>query len=148
MSDEYGHDEFDAVDEETGEVGPTEASLATAQQAEEEGPQLVFQNVDEWVNGFLIPHFRRSPKMRWDPRWWEYAEVVSRLTALWRAWEQMRLEGMTGMATYWLNIFDPMMAEITSPDGPFWKIDKYADAAKRELPDAWASERPPAAFFL
>ena len=142
MSDEYGGDEFEPH---TSEQQPTEASLVTAAQAEP--PQLVFQNVNEWVHGFLLPHYKRSPKMRWDPRWFEYTEVVSRLTALWRAWEAMRLEGMTGMATYWLNFFDPMMAEITAPDGPFWRLDQYGDSKERELPDSWQAEQPPAEFF-
>jgi len=142
MSDEYGADEFDAH---TGEQRPTEASQVAAAQAE--APQLVFQNVHEWVVGFLLPHYRRSPKMRWDPRWFEYTEVVSRLTSLWRAWEALRLEGMTGMATYWLQFHDPMMAEITADDGPFWKVDQYGDDKKRDLPDQWHADRPPAEFF-
>ncbi|OLT46166.1 DUF4913 domain-containing protein [Cellulosimicrobium sp. CUA-896] len=44
-------------------------------------------NVDVWVREWLLPHFKRNPKaFRWDPRGWEYTEVVAHLERLWRSW--------------------------------------------------------------
>ncbi|WP_370460793.1 DUF4913 domain-containing protein [Pseudarthrobacter sp. GA104] len=37
----------------------------------------------------------------WCPRWWNRPEAISRLEALWRAWEHLRLDGATGMTVWW-----------------------------------------------
>jgi hypothetical protein len=113
---------------------------------EDLGPAEVetyFPDVYAWVEHWLLPHWKRDPSTaRWDPRWWEYTEVLSRFEALWRAWEFLRLEGATGMAVFFRDYLDTAMPIITAADGPFWRVERVQ--ATRHLPDRWASEPPPA----
>ena len=51
--------------------------------------------------------------------WWRSAEAISRLDALWRAWENLRLDGTTGMSVWWRDHADHHMAILMDPDGPF-----------------------------
>lgn len=113
---------------------------------ESEPVATFYPNVDVWVREWLLPHFKRNPKsFRWDPRWWEYTEVVARLEALWRSWEFLRGEGMTGMSVFFRDYLGPEMREITAPDGPFWRL---SDVQDRQLPDTWPVEVPPPGLFL
>lgn len=85
---------------------------------------LAFPNVAEWVQHVLLPQYARpttSSDIRWCPYWWEHAEAMVRLEATWRAWEHLRHEGATGPAVWWRDFGDPMLREITSPVGPFFK---------------------------
>ena len=107
--------------------------------------QPLFNNAGEWVEQWALPHWRRNIKnYQWDPRWWEYAEALTLLESLWRAWEQMRLEGLTGMAVYMRDYFYPLMRELTAADGVFWKVN---DVHERELPERWPSEPVPEGMF-
>lgn len=104
-----------------------------------------YPNVAEWVEHWLLPHYKRDLSgRRWDSRWWEYTEVIARLEALWQAWEYQRTDGMTGPAVFFRDYLDPAMRELTAPDGPFWKI---SDVKDRALPEQWPLERPPAGLF-
>ena len=43
------------------------------QEADEadEAPELFYANVEEWVQGWFLPHFRRNPNsLKWRPDWW------------------------------------------------------------------------------
>ncbi len=112
---------------------------------EDAEPTTFYPNVAEWVQEWLLPHYKRNPKaFRWDPRWWEYTEVVARLEALWQSWEFLRNEGMTGMTVFFRDYFGPEMRELTAPDGPFWRLSEVED---RQLPDRWLAETPPAGLF-
>ena len=64
----------------------------------------VYGGVEEWVTGQFLPQFRRplGGEYRWCRQWWQHAEAITRLTALWHSWEALRLEPGTGMAT-WLR---------------------------------------------
>ena len=82
--------------------------------------------------------------MRWDPDWFENVEALDRLEALWRAWEHYRLEGMTGMAVFWNDQFDPTMRELTDPDhGVFWYVEEYAETCTAKKPSTMVSHTPP-----
>lgn len=64
-------------------VEATEPVPATADEetAEDETPTLAYPNAGAWVNGWLLPHYRRElggSKRRWDPNWWHYEEVGGR----------------------------------------------------------------------
>jgi hypothetical protein len=56
---------------------------------------------------------------RWfgAPVWWGHPEAVARLTALWRAWEVLRLDPATGMSNWWTLHFDPHMPYCSMPSG-------------------------------
>lgn len=92
----------------------------------------VFPNVEAWVVGYLAPHIRRrlGGSATWCPWWWKHAEAISRLTAMWSAWEYLRLQGALGMSTWWLHHADPHLAVLMSRDnGPFasCKPDRHTE---------------------
>ena len=40
--------------------------------------ETYYPNVYMWVEHWLLPHWKRDvTQARWDPRWWEYTEVVT-----------------------------------------------------------------------
>jgi hypothetical protein len=70
----------------------------------------------------LCPNLEREIKrtFEWCPQWWDHPEAVQRIEALWRAWEVLRLDGGTGMSTWWVDHADPQLALLCNPDiGPF-----------------------------
>lgn len=148
----------DRVDQAQGEVdtlraGAIEAdneSYATTvtddleQAAADEHPML-YDNSAEWLQGYLLPMWRRGPEAKWCRKWWLHAEAYSRIEALWRAWEALRYEGPLGIATWFLNYCDPLMRELTSPSGPFRKCHPLT-GEHDELP-AWTVEPPPPGIF-
>jgi hypothetical protein len=72
----------------------------------------VYPTVETWVTEWFAPMIRR-PRIkgwRWCPQWWQHAEAVARLEALWRSWESMRLDGTTGMSVWWRDHCDPHLA--------------------------------------
>jgi hypothetical protein len=51
----------------------------------------LYPNVADWLHHYLLPNYRRRLlHTRWCRRWWEHAEAISRLEAIWQAWEAMR----------------------------------------------------------
>lgn len=110
------------------------------------GPRLCFGSVDEFVREFLAPTYRRKihpqGQLRWSARWWESAEAVSRLDALWRAFERCRVDPAFGMSTWWRDHADPTMTVLMSDHGPF---ADSRDTTKGNAP--LPSEPPPAGMF-
>ncbi|THG29288.1 DUF4913 domain-containing protein [Naasia lichenicola] len=103
------------------DVEPTDqAEAATA-------GQMVFASVDDFVAERLRYMYARRvgpqnvAQHRWAADWWNYPEAVSRLEALWRSWEHLRLDGPLGMSTWWRDHADYHMAVLLSPEGPFAK---------------------------
>ncbi len=124
---------------------PEEQSESAAQPA---APvlELAFQNVYEFVDEWLLPRYRRKPDLKWDPRWFENLEALDRLEALWRSFEYMRYQGMTGMQVFWNDYLGPTMRELTAQDGVFWYVSQYDEGGKK--PDQFTSERPPAEVLV
>jgi hypothetical protein len=115
---------------------PREAPEATSVPAAAEVIEPVYPDVYGWVEGWLLPHWRRK-KQFWEETWWEIPEVLSRFEALWRAWEALRLAGPLGMSVFWRDHLETHMKSITAPDGPFWQyrsIDKT-----NVVPPTWPS---------
>ena len=76
------------------------ASPEDHEAAEPAPPELYYGSVDEFVRELLIKTYRRRIDGRgsgrvWSAEWWRSAEAISRLDALWRAWENLRLDGDT-----------------------------------------------------
>lgn len=98
------------------------AEGADAARSEDE-PELYFGSVDEFVREIIVPMYRRKVgargSRRWSAQWWRNAEAISRLDALWRAWESLRLDGATGISTWWRDHADYHMNVLFDPDGPF-----------------------------
>src|SRR5688500_16673945 len=72
-------------------AAPVEAAAGDSDE-----PELFYPNVAEFVSGKLATSYRRQLNVQggvtWCPQWWKHAEAISRLEALWRAWEFLRLD--------------------------------------------------------
>ncbi len=83
--------------------------------------ELAYPNSAQWLERYLLPNYVRRPvENRWCPTWWEHAEALTRIEALWRSWEALRWDGPTGMAVWWRDYCDPHMRVLLSADGPFF----------------------------
>jgi len=105
-------------------------------------PDLFYGSVDEFVREYLIKIYRRpvgaQNGSKWAARYWEYPEALSRLDALWRAWEHLRLDPATGMSAWWRDHADHHMPVLLSPSGPFAASDdqnKRGEPLPYEAPD-------------
>ena len=101
----------------------TPASPATG--TEPDVPLPAFESVEDWIDSYFLPMFRLplGGQYRWCAQWWAHTEAVSRLTALWRAWEAMRLEPATGISDWYSAHFGHHLPILTGPDGPFCQCD-------------------------
>jgi hypothetical protein len=100
---------------------------------EEPAPTLFYATLEDFVREQLAPMYRRaldSPSRTWCPQWWKHAEAISRLEALWRAWEHLRLDPATGMSVWFRDHADHHMAVLLDSDGPF----KRCSAGKGHKP--------------
>ena len=101
----------------------TRAAVAGLLAAPPAPPQLYYRSVDEFVRALIIPVFRRNvgprAENRWSAGWWESAEAIMRLEAMWRAWEALRNDPATGISHWLRDHADHHMAVLLSPTGPF-----------------------------
>lgn len=111
------------------------------------GPELYFANVGEFVGQWLRFVYRREVskggEWRWSARWWQSEEAISRLDALWRAWEHLRLDPALGLSVWWRDHADHHMRVLMGADGPF----RFSglDLPERGMP--LPHEDPPAGLF-
>lgn len=115
---------------------------------DEDGPTLYYGNVDEFVREFVCPIFRRNvgeegrADYRWSARWWESAEAIARLEAMWRAWEHLRMDAATGTSVWLRDHADHHLGVLMSPTGP-WALSKDHSEPGEPLP----YEAPPEGLF-
>lgn len=125
-----------------------ESATSPNNQSNAEPPRLFFTNLDAFVRNFVRLVFRRGvgeagrAEYRWAARWWESAEAIIRLEAMWRSWEQARLDPTTGISTWLRDHADYHMAVLTSTNGPF---AQSKDTASYDEPLPY--EAPPADLF-
>ncbi|RSS97869.1 DUF4913 domain-containing protein [Streptomyces sp. WAC02707] len=90
---------------------------------EPQGNTPVFQNLEQFVTERLAPvllHPSEESGQIWCPRWWDHADAVSRLQAIWHTWEVLRWEPGTGMSHWHLHHLDPQWRALLDPvHGPF-----------------------------
>ena len=90
---------------------------------EQQQQPMIYSSVVEFVENYLSLVYRRQvtdlSDTVWCPEWWQHAEAVARLDALWRAWEHYRLAGRTGLSVWFLDHADPHMSKLFDPKGPF-----------------------------
>ncbi len=126
-------------------VAPADDAPAPADAAAE--PTLFFGSVDEFVRERLRYTYSRrvGPQgpNRWAAEWWRYPEAISRLDALWRSWEALRLEPTFGMSVWWRDHADHHMRMLMSPGGPF-ADSRDTNAQGEPLPYT----APPAGMFV
>lgn len=100
------------------------AEGGSAPQAAEDEPSTYFGSADEFMRHWLSTMYSREVGGRgsgrvWRSDWWNVPEALSRIDALWRAWEFLRLEGPTGISVWWRDHADHHMAVLMDPEGPF-----------------------------
>lgn len=116
------------------------AAAASGDSETPAAPEPEFRSVYEFVETHLVLLYARKVKSkqdrRWCPRWFEHPEAVSRLEALWRAYESLRLDPATGMSVWWRDHADHHMRALFAPDGAFegCSADRGHDRAPEPLP--------------
>ena len=127
---------------------PDGAADETSQPDDAGSPQPVYGSVQEWVTSHFLPMFRRplGGEFRWCAQWWQHAEAITRLTALWHTWEALRLQPGTGMATWLRDHLDHQLPILLGRSGPFAQcsedehIDPRIAPAEPPLPGWWDTE--------
>lgn len=94
------------------------------EQPQPKPPENFYKTVVDFVENYVAINYRRAvedhdPSVLWCPKWWLHGEVKERFTALWTAFEALRLGKKLEQSLFWLQHFDPMMARIFDPEGPF-----------------------------
>ncbi|MDQ1058060.1 hypothetical protein QFZ23_001961 [Arthrobacter globiformis] len=83
--------------------GVSDAEEPADKAGEEQPPGLVYGSAEEFLHEQLLPTYVRDVdgrSARWCIEWYFHPEAVSRIEALWRAWEHLRLDGVTGMSVW------------------------------------------------
>jgi hypothetical protein len=90
---------------------------------QEQEPDPYYSHVEDFVTDRFVPMFRRplGGEFRWCAEWWRHAEAISRLTALWHAWETLRLEPGTGIAAWYRDHLDHHLPILLGARGPFYQ---------------------------
>ncbi len=113
------------------------------------GPESapVYPSVEDWVVAYFVPMFRRTlgGEYRWCGEWWRHAEAISRLSALWHAWEVHRLDPGTGISAWYRDHLDHHLPILLGARGPFYQCSEEAHrephlAAVVAAPAGWWEE--------
>lgn len=109
---------------------------------EDETPSTLFPNVYVFVRDHLADVIERdvgSHSNAWCARWFEHPEAVSRLEALWKAFEALRQDPGTGASSWWRDHADPTMAALFAGQGVFRRCVNGKHSLGERLP----MEEPP-----
>jgi Domain of unknown function (DUF4913) len=127
-------------------VPPPGAPIGTATASDgQPAPEPVYTALEDWMTGYFLPMFRRAlgGEYRWCGQWWQHGEAISRLTALWHAWEVLRLQPGTGIATWYHDHLDHQLPILMGARGPFCQC---TETVHREPRQAAAEPAPPGWF--
>ncbi|MDP9417185.1 MAG: DUF4913 domain-containing protein [Actinomycetota bacterium] len=99
----------------------SKSEIASAALESEEKVEPAYPDMRAWVSEYFAPMYARplGGEFRWCRRWWDHAEAISRLEALWRSWETLRSDPGLGMATWYRDYLDPQFTVLLSNRGPF-----------------------------
>lgn len=111
-----------------------------------------FATLDDFVNVWLTRCYARQVKdvndTVWCPQWWEHLEATHRLTALWRAYEYLRLDAGEGPSKWWVLHADQQMDKLFDPRGAF-KYCSVRYGHKRDMiPPLRGTDNAPANLFV
>lgn len=105
--------------------------------------KLAYDSAEEFLHEYLLPLYNRPIDARngkWCAQWFLHAEAVSRVDALWRAWEHLRLDPATGLSVWWKDHADVHMAVLLSQKGPFYACSSTRHNAPEPFPCEMAPE--------
>ncbi|HEY1156487.1 MAG TPA: DUF4913 domain-containing protein, partial [Arthrobacter sp.] len=91
---------------------PDEEDTRAGSGQEQKPPELVYGSAEEFLHEQLLPTYVRDVDGRaakWCLEWYFHPEAVSRVEALWRAWEHLRLDGATGISVWFRDHADHHM---------------------------------------
>lgn len=117
---------------------------------QQSAPPLQFETLPAFLEGYFFKVYRRrvdGASRRWSRSWFESAEAVIRLEALWRAWEHLRQDPALGMSVWLRDHVDPHMAVLLSPDGPF-ATTGYDEGSKSDDEGNLPYSSPPVGMFV
>ncbi len=100
--------------------------------------------ISTWASGSATISYRYSAarwagSTRWCAEWWRHDEAVSRLKALWHAWEVLRLQPGTGIGTWYREHLDHQLPILMGARGPFYQC---SETVHREPHEAAAQVLP------
>ena len=92
---------------------------------EQKPPELVYGSAEEFLHEQLPTYVRDvdGRAAKWCIEWYFHPEAVSRVEALWRAWEHLRLDGATGIRVWFKDHVGHHMSMLLDPRGPLYKCD-------------------------
>ena len=88
-----------------------------------------YPSLEAWVQEFFVVAFARvlgGPLGHWCVQWWDHAEAILRLEALWRTFEAARQEPVAGMAVWLAHHLDHHLPLLLSSAGPFGQCNPDA----------------------
>lgn len=101
---------------------PPVQTVGIGEPQEKKSPPPMFDSLEEWVQGWLLPLYRRSldgSAVTFCREWWRHPEAYLRLDALWKSWEFMRRKPGTGMAVWMRDYCDYHMGVLMREQGTF-----------------------------
>jgi len=110
------------VEKLVADAAPAEPELTTEPAAPNPQAKPAHASLGDFVGDYLLPLFTRPTlggRWLWCPHWWEHREAVSRLTALWHAWEALRDQPGTALGSWYREHLDHQLPILMGPDGPF-----------------------------
>jgi hypothetical protein len=134
-------DDFGLFDTDTPAPSPNRSE----DEKKEKAPELVYGSAEEFLHEQLLPTYVRSvtgKSAKWCIEWYFHPEAVSRVAAMWRSWEHLRLDAATGMSVWWRDHADHHMKVLLDPQGPFFNCDMKEHREPEHLepkkaPDGW-----------
>ncbi|MFI0717526.1 DUF4913 domain-containing protein [Streptomyces sp. NPDC021224] len=103
--------------------GGAVASTGAAPPEAEDDSGLVFTSLDKFYDDYLSQIVQRrvdGVHLAWCPDWWRHPEALVRISAMWRAFEYLRVDASLGMSNWWLHHADPHLTVLMHPlTGPF-----------------------------
>jgi hypothetical protein len=113
-------------------------------------PSPEFDRLEDWVGEYFLPMFRRTlgGEFRWCAQWWRHGEAISRLNALWHAWEVLRIQPGAGIGTWYRDHLDRQLPILLGARGPFYQCSEEThrephEAAAQPAPDGWWDDAEP-----
>ena len=103
----------------------------------------------EFVTEHLAYQYRRdidlagrATTFTWCAQWWRHEEAVSRLTGLWRAWENLRTDPTTGTGRVVARLRRPHHARPLRRKGTLPRLHPQGTQSPRGYRFRWTLRQP------